>query len=49
MPLKKSKSAKKSDVNKAIASNIHELSHKGKIKRTHKQIVVAAISTAKRK
>ena len=49
MPLTKAKSAKKADVNKAVSKNINELAHKGKKKRTQKQIVAIAISGAKRK
>jgi len=49
MPLTKAKSEKKADVNKAVSKNIHELAHKGKKKRSQKQIVAIAIAGAKRK
>ena len=50
MPLKKAKNTKsKKSVNKAVSSNIHELVHKGKKKRSHKQIVAIAIKGAKGK
>ena len=47
MPLIKAKS--KAGVNKAVSKNISELVHKGKIKRSQKQIVAIAIRAAKGK
>jgi hypothetical protein len=49
MPLTKAKSAKKSDVSKAVSKNMHELAHKVTKKRNQKQMVAIAIANAKRK
>lgn len=49
MPLKYSLSKNKSAVNKAVSENIHELTHNGKKKRSHKQKVAIAIRAATHK
>lgn len=47
MPLKKAASKSKKAINKAVAQNIHELSHYGKKKRSHEQIIAIAESAAR--
>lgn len=49
MPLRKAKNKSKAEVNKAVAYNIHELTHNGTKERSHDQIVAIAISQAKGK
>jgi hypothetical protein len=48
MPLKKARSTSKKAVNKAVSANIHELTHPGTKKRSHKQIVAISINAAKK-
>jgi len=47
MPLKKSRAKSGKAFNKVVSENIHELVHKGKRTRTHKQIVAIALSSAR--
>lgn len=50
MPLMKFGNCKtKSCRNNVVSANIHELTHHGKKKRSHKQIVAIALSAARRK
>jgi hypothetical protein len=46
MPLRKAKSKKKEDINKAVAYNIHELTVNGTKDRKHDQIVAIAMRAA---
>ncbi len=48
MPLQKARGRSKKAVNKAVSANVHELTHHGTKKRSHKQIVAIAISAAKK-
>jgi hypothetical protein len=46
MPLRKAKSKKKEDINKAVAYNIRELTVNGTKERKHDQVVAIAIKAA---
>jgi hypothetical protein len=48
MPLRKAKNKSKSEINKAVAYNIQELSHNGTKERSRAQIIAIAESAARR-